>query len=214
MNTLLPIRRNLVLPGLLLTLGLGSLPWPVWDHELDDITHMVINEILYWGLVVATLLYVVRVEQQPLSTLALRRPGLRELPIAVLAAIVVVAGLAALSNFVFPLLHLETSPTIEQVKAAPSWWLVLSSIRAGASEEILFRGYPIPRLQTWTGSRAISLLLPLAMFSLAHVGPWNWAHALFAVFGGAVFTALYVWRQNLWTNMLTHSLVDLVAVLA
>ena len=173
-----------------------------------------INELVYWGLVIVTLLYVVLVEHQSLSTLALQRPRLREVPIAVLAAVVTLAGLTVLSEFLLPALHIQTSPTIEQLKAAPKWWLVISSIRAGVSEEILFRGYPIPRLHTWTGSRAISILLPLAIFSLVHVGPWNWAHAIFAVFGGAMFTALYLWRQNLWTNMLAHALVDLVAVLA
>lgn len=202
-----------MIPGLLLTLGLGSLPWPVWDHELDDTWHMVANELLYWGLVAATLLFVKGIERQPLSTLALSRPRLSEFPIALLAAIATLAGLLGISQFVLPALHLETAPTLERLQAAPRWWLVVSSIRAGVSEEILFRGYPIPRLLAITGNRALALVLPLAIFAVAHVGPWNWAHALYAAFGGMMFTALYLWRRNLWTNMLAHSLVDLVAVL-
>jgi membrane protease YdiL (CAAX protease family) len=192
---------------------MGILPWPIWDHELDDVYHMVANELLYWSLVGATLLYVRLVERESLATLALRRPGLREFPIAVLAAVLTLAGFWVISQVLLPALHLEVGSTLERLQAAPTWWLVASSIRAGVSEEILFRGYPIPRLEAWTGSRAVALLLPLLVFTVAHVGPWNWTHALFAAFGGAVFTVLYVWRRNLWTNMLAHALVDLVAIL-
>jgi hypothetical protein len=53
--------------GLCLTLGVGSLPIPVWDHEFSDVSHLIVNELLYWSLVAVVLLYVIKVERRPLS---------------------------------------------------------------------------------------------------------------------------------------------------
>jgi membrane protease YdiL (CAAX protease family) len=89
----------------------------------------------------------------------------------------------------------------------------ISVLRAGVSEEVLFRGYPIERLQEWSGSRALAAIVPLIAFTLAHVGPWGWSHLLVAAFGGAMLTVLYLWRRNLWASMLAHCLIDGVAVL-
>ncbi len=124
-----------------------------------------------------------------------------------------IAGLAALYMAVIPALHLQTK-SLDTLTAAPTWWLFISLIRAGVSEEVLFRGYPIERLQELTGSRVIAASLPLALFALAHVGPWGWSHLLIAGFGGAMFTWLYFWRRCLWANILAHIIVDGVGLLA
>jgi membrane protease YdiL (CAAX protease family) len=98
--------------------------------------------------------------------------------------------------------------------STPGWWLVISVVRAGVSEEVLFRGYPIERLQELTGSRTLAALLPLVLFALAHVGPWGWAHMLVGGIGGALLTLLYMWRRNLWANILAHCIVYGVAVIS
>jgi membrane protease YdiL (CAAX protease family) len=42
----------------------------------------------------------------------------------------------------------------------------------------------------------------------ALVGPWGWGHLLIAGFGGLTLTLLYVWRRNLWANIIAHFIVD------
>jgi membrane protease YdiL (CAAX protease family) len=37
---------------------------------------------------------------------------------------------------------------------------------------------------------------------------------LVAGFGGLLFTLLYLWRRNLWVNIIAHAIVDGVAILA
>ena len=200
--------------GLVLTLGVGSLPFPVWDNELKDVPHMLGNEAIYWTLVAATLGYVAFVEKRPLASIGWRRPKIRDLLIGLAFAITTIAGLAAVYLLVLPLLHVDQTPAFDTLTAAPAWWLAISVLRAGVSEEVLFRGYPIERLEEWTGNRVVAALLPLALFALAHVGPWGWAHIIVAGFGGAMFTWLYVWRRNLWVNIIAHVLVDGIGLLA
>lgn len=199
--------------GLLLTLGVGSLPFPVWDDELKDVPHMLGNEAIYWSLVVAVLAYVALVEKRSLSSIGLRKPKTVDLFIAVAFAAGIIAGLAALYLVVLPVFGLDQTQAFDTLAAAPAWWLAISVVRAGVSEEILFRGYPIERLKELTGSNAISAIVPLLLFSLAHVGPWGWTHLIIAGFGGAMFTLLYFWRHNLWINIIAHVMVDGIGLL-
>jgi len=200
--------------GLVLTLGVGSLPFPAWDNELKDVAHMLGNEAIYWMLVAATLAYVVFVEKRALSSIGFRMPAVRDLFLGLVFAVVVIAGLAALYLIVLPALHLGEEQAVRALAAAPAWWLVISVVRAGVSEEVLFRGYPIERLQSLTGSRSVAALLPLALFALAHVGSWGWVHLIVAGFGGAMLTGLYFWKRNLWVNIMVHVLVDGMALLS
>jgi membrane protease YdiL (CAAX protease family) len=209
-----PLSKSKTLFGLLLTLGVGSLPFPVWDDELKDVPHMLGNEAIYWALVVATLAYVVVVEKRPLTSIGLRKPGVVDAFIGLAFAVAIIAGLAALYLLVLPVLHLDETQAFDTLAATPVWWLAISVVRAGVSEEILFRGYPIERLQELTGNGFVAAILPLVLFSLAHVGPWGWTHLLIAGFGGAMFTVLYFWRRNLWVNIVAHILVDGIGLLA
>lgn len=199
--------------GLVLTLGAGSLPWPVWDNEFADNAHLLGNELIYWGLVVAAIVYVRRIERRPLASIGLRRPSLVDGLIGFVFALATIAGLAALYFVIFPFFGLSEAQQIDKLAAAPSWWLAISVVRAGVSEEVLFRGYPIERLHELSGSRLLAFGLPLAAFTLAHVGPWGWTHLIVAAFGGAMLTWLYVWRRNLWVSMFAHCLIDSAAML-
>ena len=189
-------QKTLTLVGLVLTLVLGSLPYPVWDDEFADTAHLVCNEIIYWTLVAVTLGYVVFVERRPLASIGFRRVGIVDGLCGVGMAIATVAGLAVLYFVVLPALGMSETQQVDKLTGAPGWWLAMSVIRAGVSEEVLFRGYPIERLQEWSGSRAFAAGLPLIVFAFAHVGPWGWTHLLIAAFGGAMLTALYLWRRH------------------
>jgi uncharacterized protein len=199
--------------GLCLTLGVGSLPIPLWDHEFADVFHLIVNELLYWSLVAVVLLYVIKVERRPLSSIGIRRLSLADAAAGFGVGVATLAGLWLLYAIVLPILHQSEAQPINQLRSAPGWWLAASVVRAGVSEEVLFRGYPIERLQEWTRRRGIAFGVPLLVFSIAHIGSWGWTHLLIAGFGGLMLTALYAWRRNLWTNILAHCLVDGLAVL-
>jgi membrane protease YdiL (CAAX protease family) len=213
-GTLAPARADRVrtLLGLGLTLGLGSLPYPVWDDEFADTAHLLGNEAIYWTLVVATLFYVLRIERRPLASIGLRRFGWRDAGAALAIAVATIGALAALFLVVFPWLGVGEAQNLSQLASAPPWWLAISVLRAGVSEEVLFRGYPIERLLEWSGSRTLAFLLPLGLFALAHVGPWGWLHLAVAGVGGALLSLLYLWRRNLWANIFAHCLIDAMAM--
>jgi membrane protease YdiL (CAAX protease family) len=204
----------LALAGLAFALLAGSLPYPVWIDERGGTLHLLAVEAVYGGLVSVMLAHVRFVERRPWSSIGLRRLRPRDAAVAVAFALLTTAGLAAIYLLVFPALGTGNREAVERLRAMPAWWLALSVLRAGVSEEILFRGYPIERLQELTGRRWLAAGLPLIPFVLAHVGPWGWSHVLVAGFGGAMLTWLYLLRRNLLASILAHCMVDAVGVFA
>jgi uncharacterized protein len=200
--------------GVLLALGFFSLPIGSWVHDDAGLVNRVAFELIVWAWVVGILFYVLRVERRPLSSIGCRTPGVWDWIIAILAGILILALLALILLVVFPALHWTESSQQASITALPYWLNVLIVVRAAVSEEILFRGYPMERLEEMTGSRAIAGVGTCTVFTLDHISFWGWHHVFIAGTAGAALTLLYLWRRNIWVNMIAHFMVDAAAFLA
>lgn len=216
-----PVRRHkrlVTLVSLALVLGVASLPIGDWDHEFAGIGHLIGNEVIWWICVAALLWYVRNVERRPLSSIGLRKPGIGNIVFGVCAGLLITVVLGAMYFIVLPVLHLNdsvaSSANAGALMAAPFWWRFISTIRAAVAEEIFFRGYAIERMQELSGSRTAAVVVSCAVFTFAHVSSWGWSHELFVAIGGLAFSLLYLWRRNLWVNIIAHFIVDAVSVLA
>lgn len=199
--------------GVLCALGLFSLPFGSWIHASAGLRNLVLYETIIWIWVAAILLYVRRVEHRRLSSIGFRAVGLKDAAIAMVAGVLILAALAIVYYVVFPALHWSENGQVASVASLPYWLNFLIVVRAAISEEILFRGYPIERLQELTGSRAVAGVVSCAVFTLDHVGFWGWHHIFIAGLAGAALTVLYLWRRNIWVNMIAHFIVDAAAFL-
>jgi len=210
-------RWPVALAGLLLALGVVSLPIGRWDHEFAGVGHLVGNEAIWWAYLAAMLLYVRRIERRPLASIGFRPPGAANLALGVLAGVAVLAMLGAMYFLVLPALHLGDSVAATAnggaLMATPFWWRLVSTVRAAVAEEVLFRGYAMERIEELTGSRTVATVLSLAVFTLDHVSSWGWSHELVVAVGGLAFSLLYLWRRNLWVNIIAHFIVDAASVL-
>lgn len=202
-----------IVGGLLLALGGISLPFGAWLDAFAGPGHLIVDELIYWGLVAALLLYVAKVEQRPLASVGFRRPGWKEWPLALLTGVLIIACLALIYEVIFPALHWSESQPLAQVLKIPFWLNCLIVVRAAVSEELLFRGYAVERLQELTGSRFAAGALSCTVFTLDHVSYWGWSHVLVAGVAGAILTVFYLWRRNVWASMLAHFIVDATLLL-
>ena len=203
----------LTLVGLALTLGCGSLPFGIWDHEFAGVGHLIGNEAIWWALTACVLLFVRFAEKRDMASIGFRAPRAKDAFAGIGVGIAILAGFIAIYRVVFPAFHVSEAQQTGALFAAPFWWRAISVLRAAVAEEVLFRGYPIERVSEATGSRLFAGALSCAAFTLAHVTAWGWAHVLVAGFGGLAVTLIYFWRRNLLSNIIAHTIVDGVAVL-
>jgi membrane protease YdiL (CAAX protease family) len=102
----------------------------------------------------------------------------------------------------------------------PVWLIFLVVVRAGVVEEFFYRAYSIDRLERLglgrlgptrlMSVRIAASLIPLAIFAAAH-SSGGLVNILRALVLGTVFTAFYLWRRDLVSNIFGHFLIDFIA---
>jgi membrane protease YdiL (CAAX protease family) len=130
---------------------------------------------------------------------------------------------AALTLTIFPFSLLvrswitgETPQATGDLSTLPSSLVfALMWITGSFTEEVLFRSYSIERLIAITGKPWLAGLITAFLFTIQHLGGWDWIHVLTIVLPGAIaLTLIYVWRRSLMFNVIVHAMVNLQFLIA
>ncbi|MGH7024142.1 MAG: CPBP family intramembrane glutamic endopeptidase [Caulobacteraceae bacterium] len=200
---------GLVIAMALPPLGLGRMIAPG-----DDLGSMLFREGVFWAILAALLAYVLFIERRPLTSLGFRRPRVSALVWGVAAGILLVAVYVLVAALVIPALHLKSNAhALQSLIATPLWFRFLLVTRAAVTEEILYRAYPIERLELLTRSRAFAAGVSVVGFTLAHLNYWGPVQLLFVGPAAVILAGLYLWRRDIWCNMLAHFITDGVGFL-
>lgn len=201
-------RRNQILIGLLIALGLPFCHLGSLGKAYSGLGPRFGGEVLWWVLFVVILVYVRRVEREPLTSIGYRAPGWANIGLGFAFAIIAIVGIGVISAVLLPALHLEVNAQITSIFQEPFWFRVLLVTRAAFVEETAFRGYGFERLTEVSGSKWLAAVVTCGLFMLAHYSGGGLGQVLIALWGGVVLTVLYVWRRNLWAAILCHWLTD------
>ena len=167
-----------------------------------------------WAITVLLGLLVVFAERKPLSSIGFSRPSWVAVLLGVGGAIVgvllfpICAALLKAAGIAYPAMGAMATMAVLPLGAR-----LIILISAAVTEETIYRGYAITRLGALTGSRWIAALISLAVFVALHLPAWGLAHLLYVTSVGGLLTVLFVWRKNLWTNIIAHGLIDAVPLL-
>lgn len=198
--------------GLLLALGLPSLLAYVRRREQSGPARQVRRLTTAWAGCLLLLTLVLLWEQRPLASIGivwgnyLAWLGGAALGLTMLALSVIGVIQASRAGK-----EIRTEG-LAQLLDMPRWFHWAVPITAGVTEEIMFRGYPIERLHELTGSLWLAALIPLFVFTLAHLGSWSWGHLAGVALGGALLSGLYLWQRDLIACMIAHALIDSVLI--
>ncbi|UVO50776.1 CPBP family intramembrane metalloprotease [Sphingomonas sp. SUN019] len=168
------------------------------------------REIVWIAFGVLILLWVTKVERLPLTSIGLRRPTWGTFGWGLAATVVLMATVMLTFALIVPALGLEQNiATTGAIVQVPLWLLVATPIVAGVTEELVYRGYAIERLELLTGRPWLAGLIGGIMFVLVH---WSWGSAqlILVAFATAILVPLYLWRRDLPCVMIAHILTDLI----
>ena len=183
------------------------------SRQIDiDLIHEALGW-LYVGLILAVLLVW---ERRPIGAIGLRRPGWLTIVLGLggaVACLLVGKLVGEAVNQFFPPASPPGAAAAAMTHGSVAYAVALA-IRAGACEELLYRGIAIEQLSTFVGSRWVAGLIAGAMFVLAHALVFDWPQLIPIGALTIVLTILYLWRGDLWANILAHILVDTVGLLA
>lgn len=87
---------------------------------------------------------------------------------------------------------------------------VFSAITAGVCEELIFRGYLLPRMLLLVKNKWLAIVISALLFGLAHYRNADWLYILFPFIIGLVFSYYYYRYRSLTTLIISHIIIDLV----
>ena len=168
---------------------------------------IVVREVAILALTAFILWLVTAKERLPLSSIGLHTDRiLRSLGRGLLLAVVcLAAAIACVLTYRALGIAYGEGPGIS--RAIPV--TILTVMRAGIAEEVLYRGFAIERLQALTGNKWIAAGLPLVLFALFHYRQ-GLAGIFIAFLLGAILTAFYLWKRDLLANIFGHFLTDFI----
>ena len=173
-------------------------------------------QIALCAIAAVVVLVVQREEQLPIASIGVRRPGWLSAVSALGTVLVVLYLLPLLTTPLMTALDLgDFQAGLDAVARQPMWWRVCVALTSGPVEEVLYRGYTVERLATLTGRLSLGGLLATVAFGAAHIPFWGLGPALTADLPfGALMTALYAWRRDLFANAAAHTALLLIGMLS
>ena len=184
--------------------------------SIGEIDARVVTEAAAWLYGITVLAIALFWERRTLASIGLGRLTLASLGFGIGGA-VAMAGAIILGGFVvYGLLH---QPEHEDAQVAAmvgssAVYAVCLAVRGGVIEEIFFRGLAIEQLTALTGRRWLSAFLATLVFALGHALNFDWAQLVPVAGASIVVVGLYLWRHDLWANIIAHAAIDVVAVLS
>jgi uncharacterized protein len=221
-NGVSPVRRGpvLICLGLIVVYPLFSVPVQGSIHSLapriGEIAARVVAEGAIWLYAAIVLVMALRWEGRTLASIGLRKPTFASLGFAIVG-VVAMMGAGALAVYVVYGLLRQSRHADAQAAALVNGSVIYAlclAVRAGVIEEIFFRGLAIEQLTVLTGSRWLSAFLPTAFFVVIHALRFDWIQLVPIAAVSIVLAGLYLWRRDLWANILAHIAVDGVGLVA
>lgn len=156
-----------------------------------------------WFAVVILLTYIFRVEGRGLASILLVQPDWKDVLWAVVFGITGIIVQMVLTTVLNP-----PPGNIDTLLAYSLPVIVALILTTATTEEILFRGYVIERLEELTGRPWLAIGFSFVVFMAPHVaffGPlWLATNGP----GVVLLYVLYVWRRNLVACMITHLIAN------
>jgi membrane protease YdiL (CAAX protease family) len=98
----------------------------------------------------------------------------------------------------------------EGAAVAPSLWAAfLTVVRAGFTEEVLYRGFAFTRIEELSGNKWWAFAITLTIFAAAHYNQ-GWPGIVIAALSGAALTLYFMWKRDLLAVITAHFMVDFI----
>ena len=218
------VSRTILLKGMALTLlclFAGLLPWSrIFSVPANDTNYkalfFLLSRIIFWLALGITYLYVKKEEKQ--NFLLWKE---QEFSFGIYVAFffvtigTIIIGLLFIA-LTLKLLHLlSASAKLQEIILLfrdHKILMVFTALTAGVIEELLFRGYMMPRLELLYKNKYITIGISSLLFGLLHIGYGTLINIIGPFFIGLIFAIHYYKFRNIKILIFIHFTWDLMAL--
>ena len=204
--------------GVLFAISFPFVLFIVEPHFPGFLKYGYLEKFIIWIWLLLVYIYATKIEKQPFLLWADKKRSFRFYIISIIS-VLGLAFLAGESQQLLPKLGFKTEPS-QVLNGMASYLhthpllLVLTCITAGIVEELLFRGYLIPRLNKLLKNRYLAVVISAFIFGAGHIGYGTWMNMIVPILIGLIFGGYYQKYKNLKVLIFCHFLIDLLSMLS
>lgn len=208
-----PLRtRPFTVIGVLFAL-FGALPVQFLELTTGITVGRLGSSVAKWVLVGVVLVIVLLPERETLASIGIARPDRWDVVVGVGIVVLGILSVAVATPLV-DTLGFSTAPfggeqNGGQEQTATALLLALFvGVTAGITEELLYRGYALERLEALTGSTWVASAVTAVVFVVVHFGGHSFGGLLVIAPLAVLLTVGYVWRRNIFVPIVGHVLLN------
>ena len=176
-----------------------------------------LSRIYIWITLAAVFLYAAKIEQQPFLPWRDEKHRWWKFVLFVLGVAIVSVLIPGIINIIFQHFGIATHSAhaelaIHTLKANIPLF-VFACVTAGITEELLVRGYMLPRLVNLVKNPALAIIISALIFGIFHVGWGTWIQVIGPFWIGIVFGFFYWKFRNLKFLIIFHFCWDMLGIL-
>ncbi len=184
---------------------------------LSDEAALFTSRFAIWFALAILFIYVRQIEKQPLLLWQEKKYSVGYYILSVITTLLVVVAVLIVFSIVWTLLGLKKDSNslnkIIDIFRHNHFLVVLTCLTAGITEELVFRGYIMPRLQLLFNKTYLSIIISSVIFGLIHFGYGTALNVIGPFIIGLVFALHYYKYRNIKILIICHFLWDYVVIL-
>lgn len=209
------VKRSTILTGFLVLVlmyiipGLGLKYYStVIDPSMSKAGKVFVSRLLFWLWLVAVYLYSVKIEKQPFLLWTEKEHSIVFYILSILL-IVLLSFLGNTALYFFLIRHgYYPSYKVQEYNHLSIPVKLLTILTAAFVEELIFRGYLLPRLKLFFKNIHMPIIISAILFGLAHASWGTVINVLGPLFAGLILGYHYYKYQNIKILIIVHFLVD------
>lgn len=187
-----------------------------WNYSFKNT--FIISRILQWLCLFIIFLYTMGIEKTGfLLWKETQRSFLFYLISIFVLLLLLMVGGSIIGTVIIKVFHIHDSSGKMQLMLSlfktNKWVLYMTVLTAGIVEELLIRGYLMPRLQQLFKTKFWSVFISSALFGLLHLSFGTVVQVIVPFYIGLIFALFYYKYRNIKTLIICHSVYDLIAIL-
>lgn len=221
MNETLPAqKKSVTIIGICLTLFILALPYLFSLVGIKSTScspeYLYCNELYYWTALGLIFLYVSKIEKQKFLLWNEKNYTFWYSVKSVLKLFLVLFLVSLVISIILKLAGVNNTSIrqndILRALHRNKLLIVLIPLRAGITEELIFRGYLLPRLTVSSRKVWISILISSAIFGILHISYGTLGQVIVPLCMGVLFALHYYKYRNIKIIIASHFLWDFVCL--
>jgi membrane protease YdiL (CAAX protease family) len=180
-----------------------------WDPTIINNHVMFITGLIFqWVIILILFLIIFFWENNSFSSIGIKKIEKKDLIWGFFVFIIQIITLFTSEKLVNYLNLTSQGIETTNILMLPTLTIIFLIITAGITEEIIFRGYLIERLNLLSNSLIMSAIVSYVLFILFHIPFWGIGGAIQISIWAIPITVLYIRRRNLTTCIIIHLIYD------